>query len=139
MSANIEALYFMGSQFLGSGRRPLVWGGATGTTLHPPTGKALFCPICAEVWFRCLVPGEVTSIWEKVCEKHQPGEAFGHFSTGSFSWSLPGSILQIWDREWNDNLPDCLVSHELRMHLRWLAFQADEELAPLARDMLGFI
>lgn len=137
MSLSRNVHYFLGSQFLGTSCRPPE---LCGPALAPVEGLAFFCPICADVWFRALSEGESSTVRHRFCPKHTPGESLGSWSHGRvWSSDVPGSLWLPEDKAWNEALPPLAISHELRMSLRWLAQQEDPDLAPLARDVLGYV
>lgn len=137
MSLSRNVHYFLGSQFLGSALRPPE---LCGTQLAPVEGMAFFCPLCCEVWFRAIAEDESSTVRHRFCPKHSPGESLGSWSHGRvWSSDVPGSLWCPEDRSWNESLPPSAIAHELRMSLRWLSLQDDQELALLAVDMLGYV
>src|SRR5687768_11047651 len=75
--------------------------------LHPATGKAFFCPVCAEVWGLFPVDRQETYVDHVLCDKHD----------SSPSRPYPGCLTLPWDAEWNSDLPTELLVREFLMTL----------------------
>jgi len=75
-----------------------------------PRSYAWFCPVCAEVWARCMVASHDFMVWTHVCEEHE--DAF------SPAWTIPGSILIPMQTAFNESLPLSLWQREVELHLR---------------------
>lgn len=96
--------FFLRGKYLGSTERKKVW---VHETLVPPSGIALFCPICAEIWLLAPIEGRKTFAFQVECEKHP--EEYPHL--------IPGSVLLPWDEDWNKALPVPLLKRELILQI----------------------
>lgn len=92
-----------------------------------PHGYAFFCPICAEVWFRCLVEGEASACTQRFCERHEPGEKVGNWSFGHvWNTDYPGSVWTSWDNALILNLPEPVLRRELNLMIAyWERYQCN--------------
>ena len=82
--------------------------------LFPSTGRMYFCPICSKVWFTASIRGAVMLAENRFCFCHEPGSYFGGTSAGSIHRNqVPGTVMDVWETEFNRALSPTLVSWEL--------------------------
>ena len=72
--------------------------------LSLPDSSAFFCPVCGDVWAQCPIVLEDGSVspwmpWRMKCRKH----------AAAYSVEVPGSLFQIWDKPFNDAMPEAVL------------------------------
>lgn len=75
-----------------------------------PCSYAWFCPVCAEIWARCVVANHSFMVWTHVCEAHK--DMFAP------SIIVPGSLLIPLQDSFNESLPLPLWQREVELHIR---------------------
>lgn len=91
---------------------------------HPPTGRAFYCPHCAEVWARGMVMKADGTFFRsdidvRACEKHSV-----EYGT-DLCFNPPGSILISWDGWWNSALPREALHRELLLSFQYEYLQPE--------------
>ena len=72
-----------------------------------PLSYAYFCPVCAEIWARCVLDGAEFQVWTRGCSKHS-----------LYNGSHPGSLWLSWDPHFSFSLPREALLRELTLLLQ---------------------
>jgi len=102
--------FFVNGKFAGSSERGM-W--KVQTTFRPPPSSLFFCRRCGVEFARVLVRDREGKIqeWEAlscICERCGDGDCF----------TIPGSILKIWDHAFVETLPLELLKREFHLTLK---------------------
>jgi len=110
----LEQSFFVEGRYLGSCPRPPI--NTSDLMLRQPLSLAWFCPVCAEVWARAVIPGRNFFCYHVACSKHQ-------YDGGG----IPGSLWVGLSME-----PDMLqaiegdvLKRELELHLTYAERQLE--------------
>lgn len=99
-----QQTFIVDGQFLGQAeRQPFT------SLFHSgrPPGYAAFCPVCCDLWARCPIEGEPTTILTLACRRHGRPSRSG-------LW-VPGSLLLGWDPEFVEAWPDAVLRREIEV------------------------
>lgn len=82
--------------------------------LWAPPSYAWFCPVCADIWARAFVPGEEFQVTVNPCIDHE----LKYWRT-----LVPGSLLLVFDPEFNLDLSLEAWAREFEVHVRYFERQ----------------
>jgi hypothetical protein len=133
-----KVLYFLEGQAAGSGFADST---IIHAEVHPPIGRAYFCPICAKTWFQAELLKRPTECINRPCFLHSPGTLFGGHSIGSVAnTEVPGSVVGYHPGHSLVSLSKVLITWELWVQLA--AFmgrrQGDLNVVSVARGVYDY-